>query len=155
MRRERILLLLARSNTHCASSCQQSIILCLGSWWRECYPDRPGSLRAVTRMQSRAVRSARTTASVSQKSNSDQWLGPSNITTFVRCLRLLDLDQLPDWPGITDNVFTSKTVQQNLQARIKAVEWSLYRLFEIYDPKETQTVGRQKLLSATRCCLLK
>jgi hypothetical protein len=74
------------------------------------------------------------------------WLGPSNIITFVRCLRLLALDQLSDWPGITENVFTSKAALQNLQARIKAVEWSLYRLFELYDPKETYTVGRYKLL---------
>jgi hypothetical protein len=74
------------------------------------------------------------------------WQGPSNITTFVRCLRLLDLDQLSDWPDITENVFTSKAAQQNLQGRIKAVEWGLYRLFELYDPKETYTVGCYKLL---------
>ena len=74
------------------------------------------------------------------------WQGPSNIVTFVRCLRLLDLDQLSDWPDITENVFSSKAALQNLQARIKAVEWSLYRLFELFDPKETYTVGRYKLL---------
>lgn len=92
-------------------------------------------------MQSRAVQPAKQAGPVLQKGELNQWPGSSNTTTFVRCLRLLDLDQLPDWPGITDNVFTSKAAQQNLQARIKAVEWSLYRLFEVYNPKETQMVG--------------
>lgn len=105
-------------------------------------------------MQSRVARPARQAGQSLQKSDANQWPGPSNIRTFVRCLRLLDLDRLVDWPGITENAFTSKPAQQSLQARIKAVEWSLYRLFEIYDPKETQTVGLYNL-SDTRCCLLK
>jgi hypothetical protein len=105
-------------------------------------------------MQSRVARPAKQAEQSSQKSDANQWPGPSNIRTFVRCLRLLDLDRLADWPGITEHVFTAKSAQQSLQARIRAVEWSLYRLFEIYDRKETQTVGLYDL-SATRCCLLK
>ena len=107
------------------------------------------------RMQAFAVPQAKRSGLASQSNDANEWLSPSTIVKFVRCLRLLDLDKLADWPGITEHVFTSKAGQQNLQARIKAVEWSLYRLFEIYDPRETQTVGRRKVLSASRCCLLK
>lgn len=92
-------------------------------------------------MQSRAVRSTTPAGLIPQLSETSPWQSPNNITTFVRCLRLLDLDRLTDWPGITENVFITKPAQQNLQARIKAVEWSLYRLLVIYNPKETQTVG--------------
>lgn len=89
-------------------------------------------------MQSRAARPAKQADPESSESK-HRWQTSSKVTTFVRCLRLLDLDLLPDWPGITETVLTSKSAQQ--QARIKAVEWSLYRLLEIYDPKEAQTVG--------------
>lgn len=65
------------------------------------------------------------------------WTGPSNIATFVRCVRLLNLDQRADWPNITAQTFSTKASQQNLQYRVKAVEWALYRLFEIWDPEET------------------
>lgn len=65
----------------------------------------------------------------------------SNISIFIRCLHILDLDLLEDWPGITESAFSSKTAQQNLQQRIRGVEWSLYRLFEIYSPQETRDVG--------------
>ncbi|ODH26064.1 hypothetical protein ACO22_04843 [Paracoccidioides brasiliensis] len=64
------------------------------------------------------------------------WLVSSHITAFVRNLRLLHLDQLPDWPDITVRTFASS--QPNLRQRVKAVEWSLYQLFLIWDPEETQ-----------------
>ena len=75
-----------------------------------------------------------------QKQRSDLWAGPSPISTFVRCLRLLDLDLLEDWPAISEDTFSTISAKQNLQSRIKCVEWSLYRLFELWNPSETRDV---------------
>ncbi|OJD28275.1 hypothetical protein ACJ73_00327 [Blastomyces percursus] len=72
----------------------------------------------------------------SSKPKGLNWPVSSNITIFVRNLRLLLLDQLPDWPNITVRSFAG--AQPNLRQRIKAVEWSLYQLFMIWDPEATQ-----------------
>ena len=64
---------------------------------------------------------------------SSMWPASGNIPTYLRCLRLLDLDLQDDWPSGTDALFSAKTSQQSLQQRVKFVEWSLYRLFEIWD----------------------
>jgi BMFP domain-containing protein YqiC len=71
----------------------------------------------------------------------EQWNSRSHVSIFVRCLHLLDLDLRDDWPGITETTFSTRQSQQSLRQRIKAVEWSLYRLFELYSPRETQDVG--------------
>lgn len=71
------------------------------------------------------------------------WAGPSNIVAFLRSLRLLDLDLLDDWPVIHEELFSAKTSQQNLQLRVKCVEWSLYRLFETWDPAYTKDVRHE------------
>ena len=60
---------------------------------------------------------------------------------FVRSLRLLDLDQRDDWPGLTVETLSTKNAQQNQKHRIQCVEWALYRLFEIWDPEGTKDVG--------------
>ncbi|KFX97172.1 hypothetical protein O988_04986, partial [Pseudogymnoascus sp. VKM F-3808] len=70
-----------------------------------------------------------------------QQSGPSHVSLFLTNLRLLDLDQRPDWPGITPVTFTTKDSQQNIKKRIQCVEWALFRLFEIWDPEE----AREKL----------
>ena len=77
-----------------------------------------------------------------QKANvaESTWVGSGNVVTFVRCLRLLDLDLRDDWPGAHEQLFSAKGSQQNLQQRVKCVEWSLYRLFEIWDPAYTKEV---------------
>jgi hypothetical protein len=59
---------------------------------------------------------------------------------FVTNLRLLDLDQRPDWPAIEPRTFSTKDAQQNQKHRIRCVEWALYRLFEIWDPEEARDV---------------
>ena len=64
-----------------------------------------------------------------------------SIALFVKCLHLLDLDLLDDWPSINEETFSAKASSQSIQARLKGVEWSLYRLFELYDPLVTQYVG--------------
>jgi hypothetical protein len=53
-------------------------------------------------------------------------------------LRLLDLDLLNDWPGITVQTFSAKNADQ--RQRIGGTEWALFRLFEIWDPDETAQV---------------
>jgi hypothetical protein len=62
------------------------------------------------------------------------------VSLFLTNLRLLDLDQRTDWPGITPVTFTTKDSQQNIKKRIQCVEWALFRLFEIWDPEEAREV---------------
>ncbi len=66
------------------------------------------------------------------------WPAPSYIAVFVRNLKLLNLDKYSDWPGISIRTFHGS--QQNLRHRVKAVEWSLYYLFAIWDPEGTEHV---------------
>lgn len=71
-----------------------------------------------------------------------QWPGRSNVAIFIKTLHLLDLDLLPDWPSISQSTFhtgSKSLANQNLQHRVKAVEWALYRLFSIYSPEETRS----------------
>ncbi|ETI22537.1 hypothetical protein G647_06612 [Cladophialophora carrionii CBS 160.54] len=67
-----------------------------------------------------------------------QWSPRSNIAIFIHALHLLDLDLLPSWPGISESLFASKSVQ-NHQARVKSTEWALYHLFRLYSPPDTQS----------------
>ncbi|KAI5289993.1 hypothetical protein KEM54_002702 [Ascosphaera aggregata] len=69
-------------------------------------------------------------------SASQNWPCPSHIEVVLRNLRLLHLDQRPDWPKITVKSFHPS--QQNLRTRVKCVEWTLYQLLLIWDPEETQ-----------------
>ena len=69
------------------------------------------------------------------------WNARSSISIFVRTLHLLDLHLLDDWPDITEQTLSTRSPHQSLQQRILAVEWSLFRLFEKYSPRETQDVG--------------
>lgn len=99
-------------------------------------------------MQASASKSAGTVISASRRRQTADgialnWAGPSNVVTFLRCLRLLDLDLQDDWPLIHEQLFSAKTSQQNLQQRVKCVEWSLYRLFETWDPAYTKDVRRE------------
>ena len=67
------------------------------------------------------------------------------MSLFLTNLRLLDLDLLSDWPGITAATFTSvgsgTGAALGLKRRVAAVVWALYRLFEIYDGEETRSVS--------------
>lgn len=75
------------------------------------------------------------------------WRPRSDIGIFIRALHLLDLDLSPDFPGISESTFASSSTHgsvpasqtHNLQSRIKAVEWSFYRLYQIYDAEGTRT----------------
>src|SRR5688572_10953362 len=72
---------------------------------------------------------------------SSLWPGRSHISSFIRCLHLLDLDLRDDWPGITVQTLSTRTTTQNLQQRVKAVEWGLFRLLELYDLQLARDVG--------------
>ncbi len=74
-------------------------------------------------------------------SDAVHWPGRGHVALFIRCLHLLDLDLLEDWPAINEQTFNARVSQQNMHSRTKAVEWSLYRLFELYSPTETRNLG--------------
>lgn len=62
----------------------------------------------------------------------------SSVSDFIVNLRLLDFDYQEDWPGITAALFLAKDARANQRQRIHCVEWALYRLFELWSPKETK-----------------
>ncbi|KAI0593644.1 HAUS augmin-like complex subunit 6 N-terminus-domain-containing protein [Biscogniauxia sp. FL1348] len=62
----------------------------------------------------------------------------SNVLLFLTNLRLLDLDQEPDWPDITPATFAAKDAAGGQKKRIQCVEWALYQLFLLWDHTETQ-----------------
>ena len=68
--------------------------------------------------------------------------GSAPLRIFLTNLRLLDLDLLPDWPGIAPETFaTSGSGVQGQKRRIQCVEWALFRLFSLWNPEETANVG--------------
>jgi hypothetical protein len=67
--------------------------------------------------------------------------GPAPLSLFLTNIKLLDLDQLPDWPEITAETFAaSGTTLQDQKRRVQCVEWALYQLFVIWDPDEAANV---------------
>ncbi|KAI4123311.1 MAG: hypothetical protein LQ341_007216, partial [Variospora aurantia] len=62
----------------------------------------------------------------------------SSASVFITNLRLLDLDYLEDWPNLTIDIFSPRDARTNQKERIRCVEWALYRLFELWNPKETK-----------------
>ncbi|KAL9025610.1 MAG: hypothetical protein Q9196_005592 [Gyalolechia fulgens] len=60
------------------------------------------------------------------------------VSTFLTNLRLLDFDYAEDWPPTTANLFIFKDARANQKQRIRCVEWALYRLFELWNPKDTK-----------------
>lgn len=107
------------------------------------YTDTEAPPKAAVMSRSTTTSSAATgvtassSRSVSAKSGSNP-LPPSDVKLYVTNLRLLDLDLRPDWPGITVQTFSSRNADQ--KQRIGGVEWSLFRLFELWDPNETSQV---------------
>jgi hypothetical protein len=75
------------------------------------------------------------------------WSGPSHLAIFIRNLKLLQLDQRDDWPGISLRALSPSS--QNQRQRTRLVEWSLYYLFTIWDPEVAQNV-LHKLISNQR-----
>ncbi|KAF7715996.1 Uncharacterized protein PECH_004577 [Penicillium ucsense] len=65
-----------------------------------------------------------------------EWKGPSQLAIFVRNLKLLNLEQRNDWPGVTLRALSPSS--QNQRQRIRLIEWSLYQIFAIWDPEVAQ-----------------
>lgn len=68
---------------------------------------------------------------------------PTDADLTLRNIRLLNLDTLPDYPGIDAHTFRhSSTLARDALARGKSRlatgEWLLYRLFELYHPRDTR-----------------
>ena len=59
---------------------------------------------------------------------------------LLRNLRLLDLDDDFDWPAISKDTFTASDTIKNQKQRIQCAEWILYKLFEKWNPSETDQV---------------
>lgn len=62
----------------------------------------------------------------------------SNVALFLTNLRLLDLDLLPDWPGISSLTFSARDAAQGQRKRIQSVEWALYQLFVLWDAEDAR-----------------
>ncbi|KAL9002918.1 MAG: hypothetical protein Q9188_004191 [Gyalolechia gomerana] len=62
----------------------------------------------------------------------------SPVSVFLTNLRLLDFDYVEDWPAIAANLFVAKNARANQKQRIRCVEWALYRLFELWNSKDTK-----------------
>ncbi|KAL8831024.1 MAG: hypothetical protein Q9170_005474 [Blastenia crenularia] len=62
----------------------------------------------------------------------------SPIPTFLTNIRLLDLEDEEAWPTITADLFNAKDARATQKQRIRCVEWALYRLFELWNSKDTK-----------------
>lgn len=71
-------------------------------------------------------------------SEAETWPQAPPIAVFIRNLKLLRLDLRPDWPGIVPSTLSDN--QNNLRRRVQAVEWTLFYLFQLWDPELTRNV---------------
>ncbi|EZF33842.1 hypothetical protein H101_02606 [Trichophyton interdigitale H6] len=69
-------------------------------------------------------------------SEAETWPQAPPIAVFIRNLKLLRLDLRPDWPGIVPSTLSDN--QNNLRRRVQAVEWTLFYLFQLWDPELTR-----------------
>ena len=68
-----------------------------------------------------------------------------DVSLFLRNLRLLDLDLLPDWPDITVQTFCdARDARVQQKSRLYNAEWVLFRLIEIWDANEASNVSQPK-----------
>jgi HAUS augmin-like complex subunit 6 N-terminus len=81
-----------------------------------------------------------------QSRSREEWPCRSNISIFVKCLHLLDLDLLDDWPQVTERSLSIRSADQSLQQRVRSVEWCLFKLFELYSPDVANEVGSEDIL---------
>ena len=64
----------------------------------------------------------------------------SSMRLLIRNLRLLGLDEEIDYPNIELDTFDVKNPVDNQKQRIQTAEWLFYKLFTIWDRKNTQEV---------------
>jgi HAUS augmin-like complex subunit 6 N-terminus len=65
---------------------------------------------------------------------------PLSAQTLSKNLRLLDLDEEFDWPGIDSETFAASSTVQDQQQRCYAAQWLLYKLFALWDPEWTNDI---------------
>ena len=63
-----------------------------------------------------------------------------SVESLLRNLRLLDLDEEFDWPSISHDTFAANDAIQNQKRRTSSAEWVLFKLFELWSPKDTTEV---------------
>lgn len=100
---------------------------------------RTRSARVPASNSTRGLTSA-TNAAASSRHQSTVPSSPSNVSLFLTNLNLLDLDLLPDWPGLNLLTFNNKDAAQGQKKRVHCVEWALYQLFALWDPEEARNV---------------
>jgi hypothetical protein len=66
--------------------------------------------------------------------------GFTDHSLLVKNLRLLNLDEEFDWPKLTPETFSAKDSVQHQSQRVRAAEWILFKLFQIWDGSETSKV---------------
>lgn len=102
---------------------------------------RSARIAANTAKPLQAHTASSLTVTASAPSSSANRSGPPAVAIFLTNLRLLDLDLLPDWPGITTDTFaTSSSSAAGHKKRVQCVEWALFQLFSIWDAEETKNV---------------
>ena len=62
---------------------------------------------------------------------------------LIKNLRLLDLDEEFDWPKIRPDTFAAADAVQNQRNRVYCAQWALFKLLEIWDPKEAESKDRE------------
>jgi hypothetical protein len=69
-----------------------------------------------------------------------------NVETYLRNLRLLDLDEEFDWPSINAETFAAHDPVQNQKSRVRSAEWALYKLLYIWNSEDVCKVTRTSRL---------
>ncbi|KAJ0115579.1 hypothetical protein J7T55_010402 [Diaporthe amygdali] len=100
-------------------------------------PSRTRSARIAGLNSTRTLTSAAAAAAPSRH-HATLPSSTSNVSLFLTNLHLLDLDLLPDWPGLNPSTFTNKDASQGQKKRVQCVEWALYQLFKLWDPEEAR-----------------
>lgn len=99
---------------------------------------RTRSARVPAPKSTKNLTTSTTDAAASSKHHATVASSPPNVSLFLTNLRLLELDLLPDWPGLNLLTLTNKDAAQGQKKRIQCVEWALYQLFALWDPEEAR-----------------
>ena len=65
----------------------------------------------------------------------------AHMRVTIKNLRLLDLDEEFDWPDVRPGTFSEDSSVTSASTRISCANWILFKLFEIWDLKQTKEVS--------------
>lgn len=99
---------------------------------------RTRSARVPAPKSTKNLTTSNTDAEASSKHHATVASSPPNVSLFLTNLQLLELDLLPDWPGLNLLTLTNKDAAQGQKKRIQCVEWALYQLFALWDLEEAR-----------------